>query len=169
MLKLLTPDLYIESIFRLDLEKLKKNNIKGLIIDIDNTLISWDIKNVTEKTKTWLLNLEKEGFRVCLVSNNTKNRVIVFNRELKLPAIHRALKPRIGAFKKAMRIIGTTVDNTAVIGDQIFTDVLGGNRIGLFTVLVVPMAGKEFWWTTFVRKIERHVLKIVLKDNKKNI
>ncbi len=169
MLKLLTPDLYIESIFRLDLEKLKKNNIKGLIIDIDNTLISWDIKNVTEKTKTWLLNLEKEGFRVCLVSNNTKNRVIVFNRELKLPAIHRALKPRIGAFKKAMRIIGTTVDNTAVIGDQIFTDVLGGNRIGLFTVLVVPMAGKEFWWTTFVRKIERHVLKIVLKDNKRNI
>ena len=68
-----------------------------------------------------------------------------------------------------MRIIGTTVDNTAVIGDQIFTDVLGGNRIGLFTVLVVPMAGKEFWWTTFVRKIERHVLKIVLKDNKRNI
>lgn len=169
MLKLLTPDLHIESVFKLDLEELKKNNIKGLIIDIDNTLVSWDIKYVTERAKQWLLDLEKEGFKVCLVSNNTKDRVVVFNEELKLPAIHRALKPRIGAFKKAMKNIGTTAENTAVIGDQIFTDVLGGNRIGLFTVLVVPIVGKEFWWTTFMRKIERHILKIILKDKKGNI
>lgn len=165
MLKLLTPDLHVESVFELNLEKLKKNNIKGLIIDIDNTLVSWDIKYATEKIKTWLLSLKKEGFKVCLVSNNTRDRVVIFNEELKLPAIHRALKPRIGAFKKAMKIIGTTVENTAVIGDQIFTDVLGGNRMGLFTVLVVPILGKEFWWTTFMRKIERHILKLILKDN----
>ena len=169
MLKLLTPDLHVESVFRLDLKKLKENNIKGLIIDIDNTLVSWDIKYITEKTKQWLLNLEREGYKVCLVSNNTKDRVVVFNEELKLPAIHRALKPRIGAFKKAMKIIGTTVKNTAVIGDQIFTDVLGGNRIGLFTILVIPIVGKEFWWTTFIRKIERHILMIVLSDNKVDI
>lgn len=169
MLRLLTPDLHVESVFKLNLKKLKKNNIKGLIIDIDNTLVSWDIKYVTEKTKQWLLNLEKEGFRVCLVSNNTKDRVVVFNEELKLPAIHRALKPRTGAFRKAMKIIGTTAKNTAVIGDQIFTDVLGGNRMGLFTVLVVPIVGKEFWWTTFMRKIERYILRTVLKDNKENI
>ncbi|MCK9268250.1 MAG: YqeG family HAD IIIA-type phosphatase [Alkaliphilus sp.] len=169
MLKLLTPDLHIESVFKLNLEKLKKNNIEGLIIDIDNTLVSWDIKYITERAKQWLLNLEKEGFKVCLVSNNTRDRVVVFNEELKLPAIHRALKPRIGAFKKAMKNIGTTAENTAVIGDQIFTDVLGGNRIGLFTVLVVPIVGKEFWWTTLVRKIERHILKIVLKDNRGDI
>lgn len=169
MLKLLTPDLHIESVFKLNLEKLKKNNIEGLIIDIDNTLVSWDIKYITERAKQWLLDLEKEGFKVCLVSNNTKDRVVIFNEELKLPAIHRALKPRMGAFKKAMKILGTTAENTAVIGDQIFTDVLGGNRIGLFTVLVVPIVGKEFWWTTLVRKIERHILKIVLKDNRGDI
>lgn len=166
MLKILTPDLHVESVLKLDLKKLKDNNIKGLIIDIDNTLVSWDIKYASEKTKEWLLNLEKEGFNVCLVSNNTEDRVVTFNEELKLPAIHRASKPRVGAFKKAMKTMGTKVNNTAVIGDQIFTDVLGGNRMRLFTVLVVPLAGKEFWWTTFVRKIERHVLKVVLKDHK---
>lgn len=169
MLKLLTPDLHVESVFELNLEKLKENDIKGLIIDIDNTLVSWEIKHATEKIKAWLLGLRKEGFGICLVSNNTKDRVAVFNEELKLPAIHRALKPRIGAFKKAMRTIGTTAENTAVIGDQIFTDVLGGNRMGLFTVLVVPIVGKEFWWTTFMRKIERYVLRIILKDNKGDI
>lgn len=169
MLKLLTPDLHIESVFKLNLEKLRKNNIRGLIIDIDNTLVSWEIKYATEKIKTWLLSLRKEGFEVCLVSNNTRDRVVIFNEELKLPAIHRALKPRIGAFKKAMKAIGTTAENTAVIGDQIFTDVLGGNRMGLFTVLVVPIVGKEFWWTTFVRKIERHILKVILKDKKGDV
>jgi len=65
-----------------------------------------------------------------------------------------------------METMGTKVENTAIIGDQIFTDILGGNRTGIFTVLVVPLAGKEFWWTTFVRKIERHVLKVVLKEHK---
>lgn len=166
MINLLTPDLYVESVLKLNLEKLKQKNIKGLIIDIDNTLVSWEIKYASEKTKEWLLNLEKEGFKVCLVSNNTEDRVVTFNEELKLPAIHRASKPRIGAFKRAMKIMDTKIENTAVIGDQIFTDVLGGNRMRLFTVLVVPIEGKEFWWTTFVRKIERHVLRVVLKDHR---
>ncbi|SES71627.1 hypothetical protein SAMN05660297_00365 [Natronincola peptidivorans] len=165
-MKLLTPDLYIESILHLDLDKLKNRNIKGLIIDIDNTLVAWDIKYASEKTIDWLLKLRKEGFEVCLVSNNTEDRVVTFNEELKLPAIHRATKPRRGPFKKAMKIMKTEIHNTAVIGDQIFTDVLGGNRMGLLTVLVVPIESKEFWWTTFVRKIERHVLRVVLKDHK---
>lgn len=166
MMKLLTPDLHVDSVLDLDLEKVKANNIKGLIIDIDNTLVSWELKYASDKTKEWLLNLEKEGFKVCLVSNNTEDRVVTFNEKLKLPAIHRAAKPRIGAFKKAMEIMGTEVSNTAIIGDQIFTDVLGGNRMNIFTILVVPIEGKEFWWTTFVRKVERHVLKLVLKDHK---
>lgn len=166
MMKLLTPDLHVDSIFDLDLEKLKANNIKGLIIDIDNTLVSWELKYASEATKEWLLSLEKEGFKVCLVSNNTEDRVVTFNEELKLPTIHKASKPRTRAFKRAMKTMGTNTNNTAIIGDQIFTDVLGGNRIKIFTILVIPIEGKEFWWTTFVRKIERHVLKVVLKDHK---
>ncbi|MDR5658115.1 YqeG family HAD IIIA-type phosphatase [Serpentinicella sp. ANB-PHB4] len=164
-MKLLTPHMYAESIFDINLEKLKEKNIKGLIIDIDNTLVAWDIKYANEKTTKWLQSLQKEGFKVCLVSNNTENRVVTFNEALKLPAIHRANKPRRKAFKKALKILETDIDTTAIIGDQIFTDILGGNRMGLFTVLVVPIVSKEFWWTNFVRKIERHVLRVVLKDH----
>lgn len=167
-MKLLTPDLFVDSIFELNLERLKEKGIKGLIIDIDNTLVAWDIKFASEDTKAWLLKLKQEGFEVCLVSNNTEDRVVTFNEELKLPAIHRATKPRRGAFKKAMGLMGTNLKNTAVIGDQIFTDVLGGNRMGIFTILVVPIESKEYWWTTFVRKIERRVLKRVIPGHRGN-
>ncbi len=163
-MKLLTPDLYVESIFHLNLQRLKDKNIKGLIIDIDNTLVGWDVKYASEETKQWLLNLKKEGFQVCLVSNNTEDRVVTFNEELKLQAIHRAVKPRRGAFRKAMNMMNTNVKNTAIIGDQLFTDVLGGNRMGIYTILVIPIVSKEFWWTEFVRKIERHVLKRVVPE-----
>ena len=164
-MKLLTPDLHAESILHIDLDKLKKKNIKGLIIDIDNTLVAWDIKSANDITKKWLLKLKEKGFKVCLVSNNTEDRVVKFNEELKLLAIHNAVKPRRKSFRKAMEMMGTNISNTAIIGDQIFTDVLGGNRIGIYTILVTPIESKEFWWTTFVRKIERHVLKFILKKN----
>ena len=168
MLEMLTPKTYLESVFELDIQHLKKLNIKGFIIDIDNTLVEWDKKYASEKVKTWLRNLELEGFKLCLVSNNTEDRVVKFNEELKLPAIHRAVKPRTQAFEKALELMGTTPETTAVIGDQIFTDVLGGNRMGLYTILVVPLEGQEFWWTTIVRKVERQVLKKVLKDHHKH-
>jgi len=164
--KLLTPDLYVESVFHLNLNKLKERNIKGLIIDIDNTLVGWDKKYASEETKKWLLGLEKQGFKVCLVSNNTEDRVVTFNEELKLQAIHRAVKPRLGAFKRAMSMMNTDVNNTAIIGDQLFTDVLGGNRMGIYTILVIPIVSKEFWWTEFVRKVEKHILKMVVPQRK---
>lgn len=163
-MKLLTPEMYAESIFEIDLEKLKQNNINGLIIDIDNTLVAWDIKYASEDTKKWLLSLLEQGFTVCLVSNNSEDRVVQFNEELKLPAIHRAKKPRRGAYRKAMEYMGTQIDTTAIIGDQIFTDILGGNRMGIYTVLVIPIESKEFWWTTLVRRVERHVLRVVLNE-----
>ncbi len=158
MLKFLKPKVYEESIFYIDVQTLKENNIKGIIIDIDNTLVEWDKKYASEEAKKWLRNLELEGFRVCLVSNNTKDRVVTFNEELKLPAIHRAIKPRRKSFEKAMDLMETTKDTTAVIGDQIFTDVLGGNRLDLFTILVVPLGKKEENFTKFMRKIEKRVL-----------
>jgi HAD superfamily phosphatase (TIGR01668 family) len=162
MLEKLKPKLYVDSIFYLDLDQLKKLNIGGFIIDIDNTLVEWEEKTASERVKIWLRNLELKGFKVCLVSNNTEDRVVKFNEELKLPAIHRAVKPRVNAFHKAMEIMGTTPETTAVIGDQLFTDVLGGNRLDLFTILVIPLGNQELTWTKFVRKIEKVVLKKVL-------
>lgn len=155
----LIPQIHINSPYELDIEVLKKNSIEGIIIDIDNTLVPWAEKYADQRVIELVNMLKDNGFKLCILSNGTKNRVSVFNRELKLPAVHSAAKPSSAAFKKALRLLGTKPQNTAVIGDQIFTDILGGNRIGLFTILVVPQSSKEFLWTRFVRQIEKLILK----------
>ncbi|MDD3705135.1 MAG: HAD hydrolase-like protein [Clostridiaceae bacterium] len=78
---------------------------------------------------------------------------------MKLPAVYKAIKPSKTAFRRAMKLMNSVPANTAVIGDQIFTDVLGGNRLGLYTILVAPISDKEFIWTRIIRKLERHILK----------
>lgn len=155
----LTPDVYLPTVHDLDVEVLLKRNIKGIIIDIDNTLVSWETKVPDQKIIELIERLKGHGFKLCILSNATKKRVDEFNKELMLPAIHKAIKPRRGNFRKAMQLMGTDVSCTAIIGDQIFTDVLGGKRLGLFTVLVSPISEKEFIWTKLVRRIEKKVLR----------
>lgn len=155
----LIPKIHINSPYELNVEVLKMNSIEGIIIDIDNTLVAWSEKFADQRVIELVDKLTNEGFKLCILSNGTKNRVSVFNKDLKLPAVHNAAKPSKAAFKKALKFLGTEPQNTAVIGDQIFTDILGGNRLGLFTILVVPQSSKEFLWTRFVRQIEKLILK----------
>lgn len=159
MKKRLKPDLYLNSVYELDTIALKAKGIKAIIVDIDNTLVSWDAKVPDEKVNDLVCKLSAEGYKICILSNNTRKRVEEFNKCLNLPAIHEAIKPSKAAFRRAMKLMGTDYSNTAVIGDQLFTDVLGGNRLGLYTVLVSPISDKEFAWTRFVRMIEKAVLK----------
>lgn len=163
MKNLLVPKLYVDSIFEIDLDNLKKIGIEALIIDIDNTLVGWDKKTAPKSVIEWFDKLKQKGFRICLVSNNTETRVVKFTENIDIQAFHKAKKPFKTTFKKAMKYLNSSKSNTAVIGDQIFTDVLGGNRIGLYTILVVPIKSKEFWWTELVRNIERAVLRKIKK------
>ena len=153
------PDMYLNTVHELDTDILKARGIKAIIVDIDNTLVSWDTKVPDEKVTELVCKLVAEGFKICILSNNTKKRVEEFNKSLKLPAIYKAVKPSKMAFRRAIKLMNSAVDDTAVIGDQLFTDVLGGNRLGLFTVLVSPISDKEFIWTRFVRLLEKSVLK----------
>ncbi|HYE84223.1 MAG TPA: YqeG family HAD IIIA-type phosphatase [Clostridia bacterium] len=155
----LKPDLFLNTVYELDTGVLKREGIEAIIVDIDNTLVSWDTKLPDEKVTGLVCRLASEDFKICILSNNTKKRVEEFNKDLKLPAIHKAVKPSKMAFKRAMKLMDSKVKNTAVIGDQLFTDVLGGNRLGLFTILVSPISSKEFIWTRLVRLLERLILK----------
>lgn len=155
----LIPSIHVSSPYELDTEVLKKKGIEGIIIDIDNTLVPWAEKYADQKVIDLVAKLKSEGFKICILSNGTRNRVTLFNKDIKLPAIHNAGKPSRAAFKKAVALLGTEPKKTAVIGDQIFTDILGGNRLGLFTVLVVPMSSKEFIWTRLVRQVEKLILR----------
>ncbi|UMZ73992.1 YqeG family HAD IIIA-type phosphatase [Natranaerofaba carboxydovora] len=158
-LKRLYPDLYLNSIYDIDFEKLKKNGIKGLITDLDNTLVAWNEEEISKKLGYWFEEVKKHNINICVVSNNSSSRVYNFARNFDIPAIPKAKKPRRKAFRKALEILKLSPSQAAVVGDQMFTDVLGGNRVGLFTILIRPIDEKEFIGTRFVRKIERQFLK----------
>lgn len=158
MLKWFTPSAYVDSIYHIDIENLNKLNVKGLIIDLDNTLIPRDEEETPQKLLAWLNGLEKKGFKVCVVSNNTNSRGRLISEKLNLPVISMAKKPAKAAFNKALGILKTTKEETVVVGDQLFTDVLGGNRMKLKTILVVSLGGKDFFATVLMRKLERVIL-----------
>ena len=165
MFKLLYPKQHLNSIFELDTAELRRLGIKGIIADMDNTLVPWNDRTVYPRLADWLAGLKKEGFRLCIVSNNTADRGGQLARDLDIPAFWYAVKPRRRAFRKALEELKLSVSDVAVLGDQIFTDVLGGNRMGLYTILVTPISDKEFIWTKLMRQFERLILKYLQRKN----
>ncbi len=159
MMSKLYPDIYIDSIFDLDPEALKDRNIRGIITDLDNTLIPWDNRNIYPRLVCLFRKLQEMGFALHIVSNNSPEKGGRIARLLGIPACWYAVKPGRRAFCRALAKMELRPHEVAVIGDQIFTDVLGGNRMGMFTILVQPMSQKDFIWTRFMRMLEVRVLK----------
>ncbi|KAF0197450.1 MAG: HAD superfamily (subfamily IIIA) phosphatase [Bacillota bacterium] len=159
MLRKLLPDLYVESIYHIDFEKLKAKGIDTIVTDLDNTLVPWSETRVNQQLLDWLEQLRGKGFKVCLLSNAVESRIASFRGAMSIPGFSKAYKPLSGAFKQALALLGSEAKHTAMIGDQIFTDVLGGNRMGLYTILVVPLSKQEFIGTRAVRLFERWFLR----------
>lgn len=152
------PDLVVDSIYDIDTQTLVNNNIKGLIFDIDNTLIKASEKEADEKTIALVDMLKCNGFKIALVSNGRKKRVEEFNRKLKVHAVHEAVKPMTKGFIEAVNAMGISPEETAVVGDQIFTDIYGGNRLNMFTILVKPLGFREMFLIKIKRIGEMYVL-----------
>lgn len=168
MFEIFFPTEYYKSIFDVDFNKLKEKGYKGLMFDIDNTLVPFDVAHPTQEIIDLFTQLKEQGFKICLVSNNTEARVLRFNERLKVYAVPKALKPMRRNLRKAMKLMETQVNNSVFIGDQLFTDVWGGNRLGLMTILVKPIAEKEEWITKIKRSTEKKVFNLYLKARKKN-
>lgn len=152
------PRLKVDSIFDIDLDKLKNEGYSAIITDLDNTLVGAKDPLATPKLVTWLKTLEEKGFQVLIVSNNNETRVSDFASPLNIPFIHSARKPRRSPFRKALRKLGASPEKTIMIGDQLLTDVFGGNRIGLYTILVNPISMQdEGFGTRINRKIEKWI------------
>jgi len=139
----LQPDLFVKSVFSLDISWLKNRGIKGVLLDIDNTLITHKQKIPDEKVIELIKFFQDNGIQAAIVSNATKRRVDVFNEKLGLYARYRAFKPSARGFHKAMSKLKLIPSETAVIGDQLFTDIRGGNKLGLTTILVEPLDENE--------------------------
>ncbi|MGB9638019.1 MAG: YqeG family HAD IIIA-type phosphatase [bacterium] len=162
----LAPKYYFDKITDIDLQKLKKNNVDTILLDLDNTLVPWYNSYIDPEIYDWLNKIRVENFKVCIISNGLSIRVKRISKELGLPFISNAVKPSTRAIVKALKMLNSKPENTVIIGDQIFTDILAGNRLGLTTILVKPLAKVELITTKFVRIIEKKILRYLIKKNK---
>lgn len=159
MIKQFLPNEQVQDIFSISPGHLKEKGIKAIITDLDNTLVEWDRPNATPKLIQWFKEMQEQGILVTIVSNNNKSRVGAFADPLGVPFIFQARKPMGRAFKRAIEQMGVKKEETVVIGDQLLTDVLGGNRSGFHTILVVPVAQSDGFVTKFNRRVERRIMK----------
>ncbi|MDK2896521.1 MAG: putative phosphatase [Candidatus Atribacteria bacterium] len=159
------PNLWVEGLADISLDSLKEKGISGLILDLDNTLVDWDSRQISPSVVNWVRESKGKGFQVFIVSNGLAERVEYFSQILKVPGISLAKKPRRVALRKALATMELTREEVALVGDQVFTDVWGGNRLGVYTILVRPTTSKEFIWTRMVRQLEGFILKKFRKSN----
>jgi uncharacterized protein len=158
VIKSFLPNEQVKDVFQIKPETLKKQGIKAIITDLDNTLVEWDRAQATPKLIKWFKLMQDNGILVTVVSNNNEDRVKSFAEPLNIPFIFQARKPMSRAFKRAIKEMGVKKEEAVVVGDQLLTDVLGGNRGGFYTILVVPVAQTDGFITKFNRKVERRIM-----------
>jgi HAD superfamily phosphatase (TIGR01668 family) len=157
-LKRFLPREQVDGVTSIDLESLRDRGIDLLLIDLDNTLLGWKGSELSDEVTHWMAVVHALGFSVCLVSNAAEPRLRIQAQRLNVDYVPVAKKPSRRGLRKAMTRFHRQPAQTAMIGDQIFADVLAGNRLGIYTILVVPIDLKEQWWMRLVRRLERWVL-----------
>ena len=151
------PKGYFNKVSEISLEYLKQNNINGLILDVDNTLIDY-YKNISEETIKWVNNLKDNGIKMYILSNsNKREKVKEVASKLGLEYTYFGMKPLKIGFNKAKKMLNLENNEIAVIGDQIFTDVIGSNRMKMFSILVEPIKEKDIFITVLKRPIENYI------------
>lgn len=151
------PDEWVESAYDIDFEKLYKNGFRGVIFDIDNTLVPHGAP-ADERAIALFERLKGIGFHCCLLSNNQRERVASFNKKIQVHFIENAHKPSTKSYLKAVKLMETTKSTTVFVGDQLFTDVYGAKRSGIRSILVKPIHPKEEIQIILKRYLEKIVL-----------
>lgn len=159
------PDEWVDSTYVINFEELYEKGYRGLIFDIDNTLVPHGAP-ADERAKALFVRLRALGFKSCFLSNNQRERVESFNREIGECFIEDAHKPSVRNYYKAMELLGTDKTNTIFVGDQLFTDVYGAKRAGIRNILVKPIHPKEEIQIVFKRYLEKIVLHFYQKQEK---
>lgn len=163
----LYPNEYLSKVEKITIELLQKNKIKALILDVDNTLIDYE-KNLSEKVIKWAKELKGQGTKLYILSNtNQKEKVEKVAKTLDIPYKNLAKKPFKSGFLAVQKILKEKSENIAVVGDQIFTDIIGGNRCEMFTILVDPIDKKDYWYTAWKRPLENKIKEKYKKQRRK--
>ena len=163
----LYPREYLDSVTDITMEFMNKNNLKGLILDVDNTLIDFD-KVLNTSVIEWCNKLKNNGIKMCILSNTNKiEKVTKVANELDLHFFYFAKKPMSGGFKKAQAYLELKPKEIGVVGDQIFTDVIGANISHMFSILVKPIDKRDILPTRIKRPLEKYVIKCYLRKKNK--
>ena len=161
------PDAYLKQVEDISIEFLNKHKIKALLLDVDNTLVDYT-KKMTDSVRKWAKDLKGQGVKLYILSNtNDKTKIENISKELGIKYHNFVMKPLKKGYKKAQKDLGEKSENIAIVGDQIFTDIIGGNRCHMFTILVDPINEKDFWYTLWKRPIEKRIKsKLKINENK---
>ena len=157
MFDMFFPDRYVASTYVINFEKLYEEGYRGLIFDIDNTLVPHGAPADARAVELFE-RLKRIGFKCCLISNNKEPRVKMFNEKIQVDYVYDAHKPSTKNYIKAMEIMNTNQENTVFVGDQLFTDVWGAKRAGIANILVKPIHPKEEIQIVIKRRLEKIVL-----------
>lgn len=163
---ILYPNYYCDKVTDITIDLLRKNNIKGLILDVDNTLIDYDRK-LLDGVMQWTEQMKADGIKLIILSNSNKiDKIKSVAQKLDLEYLYFAKKPFKGGFKKASQKLCLEAQEIATVGDQIFTDVIGANRSKMFSILVNPIDKKDIWMTRIKRPFEEIIIKRYVKKQK---
>mgnify|MGYP000038661151 FL=1 len=166
MLERFYPKEWVDSTYEIDWESWYEKGIRGAVFDIDNTLVPHGAP-ADERAVVLFSRLHAMGMKTCLLSNNKEPRVRSFADQVDSPYIYKAGKPSVKNYRKAMERMGTDEKNTIFVGDQLFTDVYGANRSGIYGILVKPINPKEEIQIVLKRYLEAIVLYFYRKSLKK--
>ena len=161
MIKNFCPGLIARCVWDITPEYLRDRGCRGIILDLDNTLVEWRGDAIDPAVTDWIDAMKAAGMKLCIASNTHRPRRLQRLAEIfGIPAVTGVAKPRRAGFRRAMEMLGTTREDTVMIGDQVMTDIWGGNRCGIFTILVQPLSGREFIGTKLVnRQMERWIMR----------
>lgn len=160
---ILYPNLYCKNVTAITIDMLKEHDIRGLILDVDNTLIDIN-RNMDEKIKEWVNDLKRQNIKFCIVSNSNRHEKIKsVSEKLDIPYFYFAKKPFKKGFLLAKEKMNLNEKNIAAVGDQIMTDIIGANRCKMFSILVEPISERDIFITKVKRPIEKCIIKRYLE------
>ena len=156
---LLKPDIKLKSITDITVELLNKFDIKALLLDVDNTMSTHHGTILTEGLMEWIDKMQQSGIKLMVLSNSKRFRIQPFAARIGLPFISLGCKPLPTGYLRGVKALGEKRNNVAIVGDQIFTDILGGNAVGVKTILLTPIKPEDGCSFKIRRKLEKKLYK----------